>query len=78
MMYTVTLMPYRVAFEDSSALSWTIIEYLVQCLFGLDIIVCFFSAYYNDHEILIDSIREISVNYVSSWFIIDLIAWLIN
>ena len=52
-----------------------VIEMLVDILFGIDIIVNFVSAYEDPKDGLpIISFKKISVNYLTGWFFLDLIA----
>ena len=43
--YTSTVVPFQVAFVDEDSTFATFVNYLVDILFGVDIIVNFFSAY---------------------------------
>jgi potassium voltage-gated channel Eag-related subfamily H protein 8 len=43
-------------------------------MFALDTILIFNTAFYNDEWDLIDNRKEISLTYIKSWFIIDLLA----
>lgn len=75
MLYTVTLMPYKLSFYDTSTdYTFDIIENIVQSLFGLDIILSFFSAYYNEHDVLITDFKLIVINYFKTWFVFDVLA----
>ena len=67
--------PLDIAFDsdDSSHFS----DYLDQCvnlLFLLDIFVIFNTAYYDDDVEIIDNRKDIALNYIKGWFIIDLLA----
>lgn len=56
---------------DSSFASF--LNYLVDVLFGIDIIVNFLSAYEENHRIEV-RFKNIFKNYISGWFFIDLVA----
>lgn len=49
------------------------IESFIDLVFLLDIIFSFLTAYYNEIEALITSKKAIAINYLKTWFIIDLI-----
>ena len=51
------LTPYKLAFVDEDNLGWTVVDYIIDFLFLIDIIINFFTAYYNDRYILIDKRR---------------------
>lgn len=46
---------------------------MVDILFGIDIIVNFFSAYETNHRIEV-RIKQIVINYLLTWFALDLLA----
>ena len=46
--------PYRIAFTDEEETAWIVIDSIIDFLFLIDIVINFFSAYYNDKFILID------------------------
>ena len=50
------------------------INITVDIIFGIDIIVIFFSAFYDSDFQLVDNLKDIARNYVTGWFIIDLFA----
>lgn len=49
-------------------------DFVIDILFGLDVIIIFNSAYYDIETNLIDKRRQIAMNYVQGWFIIDILA----
>ena len=51
-------------YEDENFGAWTIIEYIFDALFLIDICVNFLSAYYDDDFILVDSLKIIAVKYI--------------
>jgi lipid-A-disaccharide synthase-like uncharacterized protein len=55
--YTAIITPFRVAFliDSDDSISWNIIDYVTDSIFGIDIIVNFFSAYYDSNDDLITS-----------------------
>lgn len=71
---TFFITPVSLAFSDDSAVEWIVIDSVINVFFLFDIIVTFFSAYYNSKFILIDKRRTIACNYLKTWFIFDLIS----
>lgn len=83
---TCIFTPIKLAFieEDYSKVSvWIVIEYFIDFSFLIDIILNFFTAFYVDEFIIEDNrsvidyliyFQVIIRNYLTSWFLIDLIA----
>ena len=76
--YTSSVTPYEVMVlrkgEDNAA--WLVgLNVFVDCIFGVDIILNFFLAYFdtNIHQWMYDQ-RMIMINYMSTYFFIDLIS----
>ena len=74
LMYTATVVPYRIAFYDRDSLGWLIADYIIDCFFAIDIVFNFLCAYFDYDENLVHDRKEIAKNYLKSWFLIDLIA----
>jgi len=79
LLYVAILMPYNVCFHqvvpDAGMSNQDYFDFAVDLLFGVDIIVNFISAYEDDATgIPVINPKVISNNYVSSWFLFDLIA----
>lgn len=72
--YTCLIMPYRIAFlsDYDDEIQWTIMDWTTDCIFYVDIIVNFFSAYYDVEDELVVSKKKIFINYISGWFFFDL------
>lgn len=66
--------PYRLAFIESSSQPLTIVEFIIDGFFMIDIILTFCSAYYDDQDVLIDRRRTIVCKYLKFWFYADLIS----
>lgn len=66
--------PYWIAFTEDEEIGWLAIDSVIDFIFMIDIIINFFTAYYNDKYILIDKWTTISWNYLKGWFFIDLIS----
>ena len=55
--------------------SWYLmINIIIDLFYIIDLIIGFFTAYYDIEEIFIKKLTEISVNYLSGWFLIDLLS----
>ena len=73
LVYTSTVVPFQVAFIDHDSSFSAFLNYMVDILFGIDIIVNFFSAYETNHRIEV-RIKQIVINYLLTWFALDLLA----
>lgn len=71
-MFTAVVSPYRIAFVEIDSYGWSIVETMIDCIFGCDLILNFFFAYYNQEEEIIDKRSKIAMDYVQGWFFIDL------
>ena len=75
MLYTATVMPFRIAFTTTDPMSvWYFLELSVDILFGCDVMVNFISAYETDDGELELSWSRISLHYLRGWFLFDFIA----
>jgi hypothetical protein len=51
------------------------LDYGVDCLFALDLLINFFTAFEDPHTgLLVTNHKAIAANYLSGWFIIDLVS----
>ena len=67
--------PWRIAFgEAEDPIEWKIINYSIDGCFVIDIIVIFFSAYYDEEFIIVEDRKQIAKYYLQGWFAIDLLA----
>ena len=66
--------PYRISFTESDNLTWIVINYWVDCTFGIDILLTFFLAYEDENEDLIHDRGIIAKSYLKSWFACDLVS----
>lgn len=74
MFYTITVVPYRIAFPGVDTLFWRVVDLTIDSLFLLDVLINVFSAYYiNDEEIEV-SIKKIFLHYLKTWMIFDILA----
>ena len=71
------IVPYRISFinEDEQG-SWLAFDYVCDALFGIDIIVNFLTAFYNQKNELVTNYKKIAKNYIFGWLIIDALAFL--
>ena len=49
-------------------------EAIIDFVFVIDIILSFFSAFYDSREALVFKKKEIAISYLKSWFAIDFIS----
>ena len=71
MFYTATYIPYKTAFIDSSADYVNNIELSIDCLFILDILFNFLTAYEDNDRTTEFRLGMIACNYLKSWFFLD-------
>ena len=71
LIFSAVVSPYRIAFVDVDTREWTAIETIIDCIFGVDLILNFFFAYYDDQDELIDKRKKIAMSYLYGWFFID-------
>ncbi|MFO0131525.1 MAG: hypothetical protein ACK52J_03150 [bacterium] len=74
MLYVALILPYYLIFVNNVVFEWDLIDSVINYLFWFDMILCFFSAYYNDEGELVHDFENVSINYLKGWFIIDLIS----
>lgn len=72
--YSAVAIPYYSAFSKKEK-GWKIgLDYTFDCLFILDIVFNFYTAYYDKFGRLVASRDKIKSNYLRTWFIIDVLA----
>ena len=74
LIFTCMITPYRIAFIDEDSNLWVGLNYSIDGLFLIDMILCFLTAYYTDEFELIEDRVEIAKNYLTGWFLIDFLA----
>ena len=74
LLYTFIITPYRLAFVEEDDLYWIMISAFVDFLFFVDIILTFFSAYFDCEDNLITQKGKIAKNYIRGWFILDFVS----
>jgi hypothetical protein len=74
LLFTAIFTPYRLAFYDLDDMNWVIIDSIVDLGFGIDIILNFFMAYYDQTEDIVDNRKKIAIRYLRGWFILDIVS----
>lgn len=74
LIYTATIMPYRIAFEDQIFFdSFTTFEIFMDFTFLTDCFINFISAYNKSNGDIEVRLKKIAIPYLKSWFIFDLL-----
>ena len=72
LIYTASWMPYQICFVDQTSTgSLLVLEYSIDCLFFLDIVFNFLTAFENPDGTIETRLNYIAWNYIKLWFIID-------
>ena len=71
---TCSITPVTLAFYEEEHIGMTIFNHAINIFFGVDIIIIFLTAYYNDDFILIDDLPMIAKGYLRGWFLLDFMA----
>ena len=74
LIFACIVTPYRIAFVEKDALDWIIINGFVDFLFLMDILIIFNTAFYDEDFSTIDCRKQISMQYIQSWFFIDVLS----
>lgn len=74
LIFTAIITPFRLAFSSSDDRTWSVINYVIDITFFLDIILTFFSAYEDENEELVHDRCVIASSYLKSWFLVDIIS----
>jgi len=48
LIFTALVSPYRIAFVDVDSTPWIVVETMIDCIFGFDLLLNFFFAYYDE------------------------------
>lgn len=73
--YSTTVTPYKIAFSnDDDNISINYLDLIVDLIFMVDVILNFFTPYYNNENNLVGNHKMIVINYLSTWFLFDLIS----
>ena len=71
--WTVVITPYRIAFSVDMP-DLVVVDWIVDSIFWLDIIICFRCGYLDANEQLVDNPKEIAIHYFKFWFWIDFLS----
>lgn len=71
--YSVLTVIYYIGFQIDSKGGQKAFEYFVDCCFGVDILLCFRTAYFED-IILVSDWRKIGKKYTKFWFWLDFLS----
>ncbi len=67
------MVPYRLCFDNDAEGGFFILETSIDVIFLIDIVVTFNTGFYKKGYLVMKR-REIVINYLKTWFLIDLIA----
>ena len=76
MIFTAIFIPWRLAFYEEDDMVWTIINLMIDLSFLVDIILTFFTAYFDDVKLrLVTNKKDLAWRYIKScWFFIDVLS----
>lgn len=66
-------MPYRIAFIEHDTFGWQVLDFVVDFIFILDVLVNCISAVFIDDELVTD-LKQIVLNYSKTWMLLDIIS----
>lgn len=73
--YAAIVVPFRLAFVEDESKGWKAVGYIMDAIFLLDLVMTFFVSYYDeDKNIQVTAYKAIAMNYLKTWFIIDLVS----
>ncbi len=75
LVYTALALPYRVAFEEHTSLTWVLVDAMVDCTFAVDMVINFLTGFRKDGRVIMGC-RRTSTHYLKGWFTIDLLSTL--
>ena len=71
--YQSVIIPYRLCFEVDAEGSWNVMETIIDITFIIDIFVSFNTGFYKKGYLVMKR-KEITKNYLKTWFVLDLLA----
>jgi hypothetical protein len=74
LIYTATVTPFRVAFYDVDSDFWIGLDIFIDSCFLLDIILNFFTAYFDAEDELVLDRKNIAIHYITGWLFVDFIS----
>jgi hypothetical protein len=73
--YSITFTPYYLAFSEAdNSFNVLFLEMFFDIVFIIDILINFFIEFYNYEEELVKNFYLIAMNYLTGWFLVDLLA----
>ena len=76
LIYTGIVTPYTIVFLLPDPLWVIVIEIVLDILFGVDVIINWILAYFDEDNELVTDKRKIFMRYLKSWMFLDIIAWI--
>lgn len=74
LMYTAIYVPFQTSFIDTDSSFMSDIELVIDALFISDVLINFISAYENESTGFLEiHVVKIAVNYLKSWFLLDIL-----
>ena len=73
LVYTCFATPWEICFENDSTVM-VIVNIVIDVFFLIDLILTFLTAYHTDDFETEDDHKVIAYNYLTGWFLIDLLA----
>ena len=74
MLYTATVVPYRIALIEEEPLGWYIFDIIVDFLFFVDVIINCYLAFFDNANKLVTDRRTIILHYMKTWMFLDVLA----
>lgn len=74
LMYVAAFVPYRVSYMTDLTGAIQVIDACVDCSFGFDILLNFFTAFSRPDGILVWDMKMIAIRYLKGFFLLDLVA----
>lgn len=72
--FMAIIIPLRISFEETTPISWVIIDSVFDAIFTVDIVLNFLTAYEDENGMLIIDKKKIAKNYIKAWLLIDLVS----
>ena len=73
--YSVVLIPFRICFSTESTGFSLVLDYVIDVIFAIDMVLCFRTAYFlDDGRALVIVPKLIATHYMRSWFIVDFLS----
>lgn len=74
MLYTATVTPYRVALVDIDSGDWQVLDFVIDGIFAVDVVINCFLCYYDNQMSLVTSHLSILLRYLRTWMLVDILA----